>query len=173
MMTDLRTARRGAIALTLAALASSGATQSPSRGIRLHATPDKSAQVRQLDLSVRFDRDDPVYALGEQMTLTIRTARAAMVRLWEIYPDRSIRWVGNGACFKTNAGVPLTFPPSGTITVGKPLGITELHIQALDPTLAKPFCSVTRSWRTSGATTSLALGSQMQETILRYRVVQP
>jgi hypothetical protein len=107
------------------------------------------------------------------MKLTIVTSRAAAIKLWEIYPDGIINRIGDGDCYATKAGVPLVFPPSGSGTVGPPLGKTELHVQALDAGVAKSFCRRVRSSRSlDGAIDRPAWASKMQEAILRYTVIK-
>jgi hypothetical protein len=150
-----------------------GAALSADRSIGIARGPDNEATATPLGLSAKLDRTDLVYVVGDHMTLDITTTRPAAIRLWEIYPDGQIGHIGAG-CVMTKANTPLRFPaPGQRITIGRPLGITELHIQAIDPARSSGLCRVLNGARSIGDPADrLAWRSQIQEIIVRYRVVQ-
>lgn len=156
-----------ALIASLAPLSSGATSTTSTRSLRSGPSP---VQIEPIELSVTLDRVDPIYALDDPMKLRVRTARSAAIRLWEIYPDGTINSIAKGMCYKTVVGVPLVLP----MTVGPPLGVTELHVQAFDLSLVKRFCRRMRSSRSFGsAADHLPWSAQMQETILRYTVVRP
>lgn len=146
---------------------------SADRSIKIQRGPDNEATDAPLGLTASLDRADPVYVVDDRMKLVITTTRPAAIKLWEIYPDGTIGHIGKG-CMITKANIPLHFPGTGQpVTIGEPLGVTELHVQAIDLARSGGFCRTSRGTRSLGDPANrLAWQSQMQEVIFRYKVVR-
>lgn len=121
-----------------------------------------------IGLRVTFSRADPVYAIGEQLGLTISAARSASIEVWELEPDGKLNKIlpTRGETLVIEAGRQLRLPLAGmNFRVGPPVGTSELHV------IAKAGATTSRSLDT--ADTRLAGRNNRQEVRLRYKVVAP
>lgn len=86
-----------------------------------------------IGLQARFDRADPTYAVGDQLSLTITTRRAAYIEIWELGADGALAKIlpVRGAAPISQPGKALKLPAPGmSFVVEPPRGVAELHIIA-------------------------------------------
>jgi hypothetical protein len=126
----IRAAAIGLIAATASAAAliqddvGRGISSSSGRG---------SADTRPIGLRVSFNRAEPVYAIGEQLGLTITTDRDAIIEIWELDAAGTLNKIvpARGQTVAVGPGRPLRLPAAGqNFTLGPPAGTTELHVIA-------------------------------------------
>jgi hypothetical protein len=136
-----------------------------SRGLAV-GSQRQEASGEALGLRATLDRPQPVYAIGEQLTLTISINREATIELWELDAHGSLTKLlpATGQTLSVGPGRPLKLPARGqSFDVGGPAGVNELHVIAR---AALP----TRT-RDLGADRSLARNDLRQEVRLCYTVV--
>jgi len=147
------------------ALAAAGLLSSclPLFDLRMDASAQDAAQP--IGLRARFDRPEPVFAVGETLALTVTTDRPASIEVIEISPAGDITRVlpVPGSSLLTEPGRPLHLPPPGTtLRAGPPPGSSELRIIAREP-----------GGRAASADMKLAGNHRRQEVTLRYRTIGP
>lgn len=121
-----------------------------------------------IGLRATLNRSDPVYAIGDKLGLTIVTARAVSIEIWELDASGALNKIlpARGAVLQTEPGKPLKLPQPGmNFQIGPPIGVTELHI------IAKSIASGSRS--IDSADLRLAGRDTREDVKLRYTIVQP
>jgi hypothetical protein len=154
--------------LLVSAMAISGAVhaQDDARGLTASRSSAQSPEAAAIGLVARLDRADPTYAVGEELRLTITTARAASIEVWELDAKGVLSKIlpAAGHTLDTKPNTPMTLPPHGmNLRVGPPKGVSELHIIARTPAAAS------RSIGTAGA--KFFAKSLRAEVRLKYTIM--
>ena len=152
--------------LVLSPGAAGFARDDAQRGVRAGAAiPEESGPI---GLRATLNHGDPVYAVGDQLGLTIVTARAAAIEVWELDASGALNKIlpARGTTLLTEPGKPLKLPrPGMNFQIGPPIGVTELHI------IAKAMAPASRS--IDSADLRLAGRGNREDVKLRYTIVQP
>lgn len=119
-----------------------------------------------IGLQARFDRADPSYAVGDQLSVMITTKHVAQIEVWELGADGALKKIlpVRGTVLLSEPGKVLTLPSSGTrFTVEPPRGVAELHIIAR---------AVNGAQRSIGDADTKLSGTDVRDEVrLRYRIL--